>query len=45
MQQTVGFATLLLGSYSRFGVWRQVIFAFLLLVGIKLIEGGVPATS
>ncbi|SMC12382.1 putative permease YjgP/YjgQ family protein [Roseovarius aestuarii] len=36
---TIGFATLLLGNYSRFGVWRQVIVAFLLLVSIKLVEG------
>ena len=35
----VGFATLLLGSHSRFGVWWQIITAFVLLVGIKLIEG------
>ena len=38
---TVGFSTLLLGNYSRFGVWWQVVVAFLLLVMIKLIEGGV----
>nr|WP_299850778.1 LPS export ABC transporter permease LptF [uncultured Roseovarius sp.] len=38
---TVGFATLLLGTYSRFGVWWQVVVAFLLLVSIKLIEGAV----
>ncbi len=37
----IGFATLLLGTYSRFGVWWQIITAFLLLVGVKLIEGGV----
>ncbi|HEY9039373.1 MAG TPA: LPS export ABC transporter permease LptF [Roseovarius sp.] len=37
----VGFATLLQGGYSRFGVWRQIITAFLLLIGVKLIEGGV----
>lgn len=35
---TIGFATLLLGTYSRFGVWRQVITAFFLLVGVKVIE-------
>ncbi|GAB4283534.1 MAG: LPS export ABC transporter permease LptF [Roseovarius sp.] len=35
----IGFATLLLGSFSRFGIWWQVLAAFLLLVGIKLIEG------
>ena len=37
----VGFATLLLGGYSRFGVWRQILTAFVLLVGLKLIEGAV----
>jgi len=37
----VGFATLLLGSYSRFGVWRQILTAFILLVGLKLVEGAV----
>lgn len=39
----VGFATLLLGTHSRFGVWWQIITAFVLLVGIKLIEGLVSA--
>jgi len=34
----VGFATLLVGAFSRFGVWRQVLLAFGLLVGIKVIE-------
>ena len=34
----IGFATLLLGTYSRFGVWRQVVIAFFLLVGVKVIE-------
>ncbi|MEM8773395.1 MAG: LPS export ABC transporter permease LptF [Pseudomonadota bacterium] len=38
---TVGFAALLLGSFSRYGVWWQVIVAFTLLVLIKMIEGGV----
>jgi lipopolysaccharide export system permease protein len=36
---TVGFATLLLGTHSRFGVWWQIIIAFVLLVGIKMVEG------
>jgi len=35
----MGFATLLLGTYSRFGVWWQILLAFVLLIGIKLIEG------
>jgi len=39
----IGFATLLLGGFSRFGVWRQIITAFVLLVGVKIIEGYVLA--
>lgn len=39
----VGFSTLLVGAYSRFGVWRQVVLAFALLVGIKLVESAVVA--
>jgi len=35
----IGFATLLLGSFSRFGVWRQIVGALILLVLIKLTEG------
>ncbi len=37
----VGFATLLQGGFSRFGVWRQIVTAFVLLIGVKLIEGAV----
>ncbi|MFD0858209.1 LPS export ABC transporter permease LptF [Roseovarius aquimarinus] len=37
----IGFATLLQGGFSRFGVWRQILTAFLLLIGVKLVEGGV----
>lgn len=33
-----GFAALLQGGFSRFGVWRQVLFAFVLLLGLKVIE-------
>lgn len=31
----VGFAALLVGGYSRFGVWRQVLFAIVLLIGAQ----------
>ena len=34
----VGFATLLLGGFSRFGVWRQVIIAFILLIALEIIR-------
>lgn len=37
----IGFAALLVGGFSRFGVWRQIIGALVLLVVIKLAEGAV----
>ena len=30
----IGFATLLVGGYSRFGAWREVVGAFLLLIAL-----------
>lgn len=35
----IGFAALMLGQFSRFGVWRQIGGALVLLVLIKLVEG------
>jgi lipopolysaccharide export system permease protein len=35
----IGFAALLAGGFSRFGVWRQIVGAFVVLVFLKLIEG------
>ena len=35
----MGFAALLVGGYSRFGVWRQILLAFALLVLVKVVEG------
>ena len=37
----VGFSTLLLGGFSRFGIWRQILGAVVILIFIKLIEGAV----
>jgi lipopolysaccharide export system permease protein len=34
----IGFATLLVGGFSRFGVWRQVVAAIFLIVLVKMIE-------
>ncbi len=34
----LGFATLLTGGFSRFGVWRQVVGALFLIILVKLIE-------
>lgn len=33
----IGFATLLIGSYSRFGVWRQVFWAILGLIVVQFL--------
>jgi lipopolysaccharide export system permease protein len=34
----IGFSTLLLGAYSRFGLWKQIIVAILLMVSVHLIS-------
>lgn len=34
----IGFATLLLGAFSRFGLWRQVLVAILMLVVIQFLD-------
>ena len=34
----LGFAALMLGSFSRFGVWPQIIFAIFLIIVIKALE-------
>lgn len=44
MASVIGFATLMIGAYSRFGVWRQIVLAFFLLVAIKLVEGAVSGS-
>ncbi len=35
----IGFSALLVGGYSRFGVWKQIIGALVLLVLVKMVEG------
>lgn len=34
----IGFATLLIGGYSRFGVWRQIAIAFGLLIVMEMLK-------
>ncbi len=34
----LGFATLLVGGYSRFGVWRQVFWAIILLIVVQFLS-------
>jgi lipopolysaccharide export system permease protein len=35
----IGFATLQLGTFSRFGVWRQMLLAFFLLIVLEVLRG------
>ena len=35
----IGFSTLMLGTFSRFGVWRQALLAFMLLVLLEAVRG------
>jgi lipopolysaccharide export system permease protein len=41
----IGFATLLLGGFSRFGVWRQIIGAILLLLVVNFSENLLAGTA
>lgn len=34
----IGFSTLFLGAFSRFGLWRQILFGVLLLILVQLIN-------
>lgn len=35
----IGFSSLLIGGYSRFGVWRQALLAFFLLIFLEVLRG------
>lgn len=37
----IGFSTLLTRGFSRFGVWRQIVIAFILLVLVEMIKSSV----
>ena len=39
----IGFATLILGGFSRFGVWREAVIAFALLIAIDGTRGTLVA--
>jgi lipopolysaccharide export system permease protein len=34
----IGFSALLLGAFSRFGLWRQIVFAVVLLIGMQMVN-------
>ena len=35
----IGYATLMLGGFSRFGVWQQALLAFVILVFLEILRG------
>ena len=37
MAPLIGFATLLLGGFSRFGIWRQILGAIVLLIAVQML--------
>lgn len=39
----IGFVTLLVGGYSRFGVWREIIMAFVLLLALDGMRSSISA--
>ena len=39
----IGFATLMIGGFSRFGVWRQIIAAIFLIILVKIVESVVTS--
>ena len=41
----IGFAALLLGAFSRFGLWRQILFAILLLIVVQTVNTVVAAAG
>lgn len=41
----VGLAGLLLGAFSRFGVWRQILVAICILIVVKLVDNSSSATA
>ena len=41
----IGFAALLLGAFSRFGLWRQIVFAIVLLIVVQTVNTVVAAAG
>jgi lipopolysaccharide export system permease protein len=41
----VGFAALLLGAFSRFGLWRQILGAIILLIAVQMINNAAFSAS
>ena len=41
----VGFAALMVGGFSRFGIWRQVVLAIILLILVQMVEGAAASAA
>lgn len=37
----IGFSTLLVGGFSRFGVWQNIVYAFAILIVLEAVKNGV----
>lgn len=41
----IGFSTLMLGGFSRFGVWRQIVLAVVLLIVVQILENAAASEA
>ena len=41
----IGFAALMLGAFSRFGLWRQILFAIMLLIAVQMVGNAATAAA
>jgi lipopolysaccharide export system permease protein len=41
----IGFAALMLGAFSRFGLWRQILFAIVLLIVVQMVGNAATAAA
>ncbi|QYK40065.1 MAG: LPS export ABC transporter permease LptF [Paracoccaceae bacterium] len=41
----IGFAALMLGAFSRFGLWRQILFAIVLLIAVQMVNNAASGAS
>lgn len=41
----IGFAALMLGAFSRFGLWRQILFAIVLLIVVQMVGNAANAVA
>lgn len=45
MTALMGFAALVVAGFSRFGIWRQVVFAVALLIGVQILDNALAGIA